>query len=139
MPGILVPIFFGFNMFSFKIIIVKYSKERKAWKSHLIVSHLTLNPINRKQKLDQVNNANSLIISLINLSSVYRDERVVRLVRVVHMVQVVQVLHLLFRVVRLVRLVRVVQIVQVVKVVSLDYKHSENIWFIQSKPKPSDC
>ena len=42
-----LPIFFGFNMFSFKIaIVIFYSIGRKAWKSHLIVSpHLTLNTV----------------------------------------------------------------------------------------------
>ena len=101
-------------------------------------------------KLDQVNNANSVVIFLINLWSI-RVSRVVWLVRVgqggqgdlqglsspcgpvgqvSRLVKVVKVV----KVVQVVLVVKVVKVVQVVKVVSLDYMHSENIWFTWSKP-----
>ena len=67
----------------------------------------------RKYKQDQVNNADSAIIFLINNWSV----KVVWLVRVVEVVQDVQI----------------VQVVQVVKVVSLDDMHTEDIYFTWSK------
>ena len=77
------------------------------WSAHGILS-----------ELDQVNNANSVIIFFVDRWSV----RVIRVVWSVRVVQLVQLVHLqvsLVRVVRMVKLVHVVHVVQVIHVVQV--------------------
>ena len=55
-------------------------------------------------------------VQVVNMVQVVRVSRVVRVVHVVRGVQGVHVVH-------------VVQVVRVVRIISLDYMHSEDIWF----------
>ena len=82
-----------------------------------------------EDKLEQVNNADSAFIFLVNLliNQCCRTGLIIQVVQVDHVVHVVQVD-------QMVQVVHVVQVVKAAQVVSLDDIHSESLWFTWSKP-----